>query len=581
MMACSVFNKNDHDKDVKAFLADFNSSLSQSDEVIWKQFMTLQNREEIFKVIRILQNKHSKNFTTKVINDDLLTRWEDGLLYVDFPVEFLNEGAKADRDHLAFRLMKKNGRFYIAGVEGEDFYYSFFSAKSKVDDEARLASRMSELKFFYDRAARLQKYFDSIIWFVKYKDQTYHYAVNGLYDSDSLTSDHHGKFKMGLVDSLGRIVIPIEFDLVGTLGFTMDNCIEVKKDRKIGYFNLEGKMLLPTEYDWLISYKEGRTTALLKKDTLYSWIDKDFRVYDGFPSDKAERQVKQLEYLTSNTFNIGHGYQSIVHQVFPVTEDYIYRSNGLIVPSNYFVLHDIFPEVEQGYITESTDGFYQMGDVSVENKNNKPFSIGEKLEAFIADFNNRFVGGRGEFYMKHKIILMNDNNEILSSLETRGDYDFKFRRINEQLFESQYRSDNMGPNDVEEQNFPDYDYFSFDGKELKALNTNRRFSFTQFIKLDSSYLSGNFETYDYVTGKADSSKFVCRQTLEQIRNGILADYGFIFSDPKEKEPFENWPWYKPTIESYEEVYNIASEIDKHNLDFLNKLIGSAPSSKPI
>jgi len=131
--------------------------------------------------------------------------------------------------------------------------------------------------------------------------------------------------------------------------------------------------------------------------------------------------------------------------------------------------------------------------------------------------------------------------------------------------------------DILEQNLPGYNYFKFDGHKLIPLESRRRrFSFTEFVKIDSSYLSGDFQTFDYGhydQSKWGQSKFVSKETLQFIRDEILASNGYIFKDQTRANRFQYYN-YNPIIESYEEIYSRASEIDKHNLDFIETLIGS-------
>ena len=154
---------------------------------------------------------------------------------------------------------------------------------------------------------------------------------------------------------------------------------------------------------------------------------------------------------------------------------------------------------------------------------------------------------------------------------------FEFKRVNEQLFEAKFQHGPSDPDEILEQNFPSFNYFKFDGHKLTLLESNRRFKFTEFVKIDSSYFSGDFRTFDYEhytpETKEDRSKFVSAETLQFIRDEILAANGYIFKNRQRSDRFKYWKWYNPKIETYDEVYSIASEIDKHNLDFIEKMIG--------
>lgn len=77
---------------------------------------------------------------------------------------------------------------------------------------------------------------------------------------------------------------------------------------------------------------------------------------------------------------------------------------------------------------------------------------------------------------------------------------------------------------------------AFDGKKLSEIPSIRRFKFTEFIKLDSGHLSGDFIYFD--NGKQGKSTFLSPTTLNFMRNEILASYGFIFKDTVVSESFK-------------------------------------------
>ncbi len=584
--ACTVSNKNDINKDVKAYLADFNSKLSQSDEVIWKQFMTLQNKEEIFKIIRILQNKESKIVSAKIGYDEATSKWEEGFLKVDIPVTLLANNSQNENTHLLLNLLRKNGRFYTARVEGENLYQKFSVLKNMTEFADELKKRLADLKVFYNEAKEIQKDYDSVIWFVNHNYKAYYYAVNGQYNFDSLKKQATQNFKMGLVDAKGKVIVPVEFDVVGNPSLLLASTIEVRKNGKVGYYSMEGKEIIPAIYDWLVPFDDKQTIALVKRDSTYGWLDKDYGFHRDFPSNEAKQSIEQFKYLTSTKLTLGRGFQDMINILYPMREGML-EANGLVVSSAYYVKNGILPLINDGFITTPgyEDGkFLQFGNAFEENTNDKPFSISESLVALVSNFTTRYIGGRGEFYGSHQITLFDKKASVVSKVLAGGDEDFRFRKINDKLFESRaiYNSEGMGPYGPAEYNVPSYQYFEFDSGKLSPLGSHRLYQCSEFVKLDSSYLSGKFLKWNPMTQKSDTTLFLSVPTITEMRDEILASYGFIFPDEGRTQMFTDaGQWYKPTIESYEEIYSKASEVDKHNLDFLNRLIGSTPSSKSL
>ncbi len=578
--ACTVMKNDKLDKDAEGFLTEFKSVLSKSESEILALFYSGQSEEEILKGVAVLQNKN-QFVSTRIRYAEATGKWEDGYLLIDLPVEIVAEGEEKVVKHLALKLVqKKAGKFYINRFGGDEVYTAYQSLKYKVENRDLLAKRLQELKVYYDRAMQLQKNYDSVVWYTQYKDTTYYFAVNGTFVLDSLNGKSPATFKMGLVHENGKVVIPVEYDLIGNPSINIPDAVEVKRDGKVGYFDLTGKMLVPAEYTWIVPYVEGESKALVKKDTVFGWLDAAYQFHENFPTEKTEKYIREFTYLTEKKFVFGGNYQIMIDMFLTSTEGGI-EPTALVVTPSFLVQNGIFAQVEQGFISKSSyqDGLYFFGNDYIENQNEKPFSLSETIDMIISHFQTNYVGGRGSLYGTHSITVLDKTTNTRNSISTEGDSDFQFRRVSDNLFESRFFTEIMGPDDIAEQNYPDCNYFSFDGKNLKQLSSNRRFKFTQFLKLDSSYLVGNFSTIDFEKGSLGNSNFLSNGTLNLMRYEILADNHFAIDDQKMLDNFKHFNWYQPSISSYEEVYTKASEIDKYNLDFLAKILG--PIAKPI
>jgi len=445
-----------------------------------------------------------------------------------------------------------------------------------------MAERIRNYKMYYDQAKQLQGAYDSMAWFVNHNGMSYYYTIK----SDSNDSS---KFYMGLLDKNGNVIVPAKFDLIGTPSMGLPGAVEVKKGHNIGYYSLNGTEIVPAVYDWLVSYQEGETRALVMKDSLYGWLDRQFAFHSDFPSQRAEEAIKAFSYLTENKFALGAAHQDLIIPLIPWREEMIHAGLGIIVPPTYLVMAGVLDEIESGYISSykiTDEDVYQYGTDFTENTNRKPMTISETISAFISDFSGRFIGGREQFYVNHKITLLDRNSKILGAVKTEGDKDFTLRKVDANLLETRFYYVSWEPEfDLFEQNFPGYNYLRLEEGKLIQLESKRRFKFTQFVKMDSSYLTGDFVTYDWSHASNDTTRgratFASAGTMNYMRDEILADYGYIFADSATIERFKNWQWYKPTTQDYEEVYAKASDIEKLNLDFLARLIGPTLPRKPI
>jgi hypothetical protein len=579
VVACSITSKNGLDKNVQMFLADFQSKLSGPEEDFLKLFSTSQKKEEIAKAIAILQNRDTTAVSVKILFNEATANWEGSYLSVQVPLEFIGKGDEQQSDKFSLKLFQRDGRYFISSLDAEDMYKHF--SIMKMEDANALARRMASVKIYYDRARTLQKNYDSVIWYAHHKDMTYYYAVNGAFNFDSLKKEVKQSYKMGLIDENGSVIVPVAFDLIGNPSINLKAAVEVKKDGKIGYYTLDGREIVPAVYEWLIPYEEQETIALVKRDSFFGWLDKKYVFHENFPSAKAEQSVKEFAYLTSNTFSFGAQHNDLINVFYPLTEEFQSNGSGVIVPPAYFVRTGLFSSVEDRYLTDRRDSLiFQFGTEFIETKSQKPFSVSETIDAFISEFRARYVGGRQEFYMNYRITLVDKDRNILSNVHAYGDHDFQFRKKSDSLYESRATYE-MGEGFAQEFNFPGYIYYRFDGRQFTQLMTNREFAFTEFVKMDSSYLTGDFMVWDDKIEKQRKSNFVSNKTLTYMRNEILAANGFAFKNSEQAQQFTYAQWYKPTIDSYDEVYAKFSDIDRHNLDFLNRLVGSTPDGKSI
>lgn len=580
VLACTVASKKETSHDIRVFLSDFQKKLNSNEESVLKLFTGSQSKEEILKAIAILQNKDSI-VKTELFFDDLISYVKESRVIIQIPVKFSGDGGIFSKNtSITFELVEKDGQHYIIKIDAERMYGEFVSLKNRIQNSDAYTRWLARITPFYDRAKELQKDYDSVIWYASTSNNSYYYVVNGQYCLDSLKKGAPQTYKMGLVDQTGKLIVPVEFALISNPSMVIRNAVEVTKDGKIGFYSLDGKQLLPVSYDWLVPYRDGSSIALVKNAAGFDWLDGNFKLHAGLPSPNAEKFLKDFSYLTDNSFAFGRGHQDLINVLLPLDHG-LFNGNGLVVSSSYFVKNGILPAINAEFVTVDEHEMGQFGYAFEEDSFEKPFSISESLRAIISNIKNRYIGGRGEFYTSHRIILLNENGIVSSSFLSSGS-NFQFRKLSNALYESKavYEGEMMGyfgPM-AEEANFPNYSYFEFKGDKLKPLSSNRFFQFTEFVKMDSSYLSGNF--FIWRNDGRDSTKFASIETMQAIKDDILASYGFIFSTDIRKDFYKDEKWYSPKTESYDEVYDKATEIDKYNLDFLNRMIGS-PGAKSM
>jgi hypothetical protein len=582
--SCSSTKKAEPDDQLESFLSDFQIKLQGSNDEILKLFASNQSKDVILRAIALLQDKDSI-VKVEVLMSEVKKYLEDSYLIVDVPVDLKGEGRPSDRTFFSLQLFRGAGKFHIANMDADRMFQSFWEYRSNVEYTELFEQTVAEVKPYYDRARELQAGYDSVIWYATHANATYFYAVKGNHNLDSLEKGKALGCKMGLIDSKGQVVVPVEYDLIGNPSMTLPEMVEVTNGSKIGFFSLDGVQVVPVTYDWLVPYTKGEANALVKKDSVFGWLGKDYAYHEGFPSLDAERSIQEFQYMATNNLTVGVGHQDLIKIIYPMAPGFPYIARGLVINPSYYVSLGIFSKIERGFLTKKSNGYYQNGNEYVELRVQKPMSISEILSVFITDVKTRFVGGRSEFYNSQKIILVNERKEVISSITTGNRKDFYFKRLDDSLYQYSYGLDEaysmgFGDPNLPEYNYPDFGYFIFDGKKVTHLNSKRRFSFTEFVKMDSSYLEGDFTSYDITAERVKQTTFLSEKALTFMRDEILASYGLIFSEAEPQERFKYTDWYKPAIQSYDEVYAKASEIDKYNLDFLARILGPYPAKNP-
>jgi hypothetical protein len=570
--ACSVLKKENAEKDIRVFLTTFQGSLASTDEEILKYFESRQSKEAIISAVRILQNKEHEFIECIASFDNADITTEDKGLKVVIPVAFRTKDLDNGQDGASSIVMfvkQKDDSFVITKLEAEEFYKTFADIRNMIEWSVELKLEMREREPIYALAKVLQMKFDSVVWYTTYKTQRYFYAVNGNWIGyENRWQKRHGDpdCKMGLIDDEGNIIVPLEYDLVGTLGFHFDDEVEVKKDGKVGYFNIATKQVtIPTSYDMIIPYEKDHARAIVKQDTVYGWIDEAYQYQSGFPSAQAQKWVRSFAFFPKD---LKLKADSVIS--FAEVPNADGAGSGIVMPPSYLVQTGIFNEVIVGISTTKVplNGWtdYLVTDGTMLEK------ITDKIEAVLTTITERYLDGREEFYTYNRLAFVNDKFDTLAVSDVPTSGKISFKQIDSTLLELKFDASNFEGSDIAEYNFPEYAYFRLSTDlTVSKLESRRSFAFTQFVKIDSSYLSGEFTRYTEEAGEVQAT-FLSLKTLNYMRNQILADYGYRFTAEEDVAQFQYADWYKPQYDTVQECEEQMNEIDLHNLRFLDQVI---------
>jgi hypothetical protein len=576
IVSCSILKGKDAEGQVKRYLARFETDLQQSDSLAAEHFRTDHSSWALQSALQVLRNQVESPVSIRAMFSQAVITINDSIL-VSVPVTMTADSvgvASTRLTNLHMTLQQNDTTFVITRWNGEEFYEAFWSYSNAITS-GQTANQIRESRgHFYARALELEETYDSVIWFANTEPVHYYYVVSGTWNNYERPPTD--SYRMGLVDESGKQIIPMEFDLIGIPGALGEDLIEVKDAHKFGCYKLStGQQLIPAEYDWIIPYEN---VFLVKQDTVVGWIDAGQAFHAGYPDGAAEAYIRGFKFLPEQ---ITLSNPDATYLEIPSEQ---YAAVGYTIPASYYTYFGIFDEIEGGYqaeiFNEEADVEYKEARLSFFEKITGTFS------ALITEARDAYVYSREGFYDHQKITFMNNSGERIQEHDLGWKGELAFRMVDDTHLEikitplaeefSEY--DMMEASDVET-NLARYVYFAVAGdQEVTPLESTRRYACTEFVKLDSSYLTGDFRLYNTEDRSTTNSTFVSNETLTKMRNEILAGYGYIFQDEEVLNSFKYNDAYNPRYATVADFQEELSEIDRHNLIFFEKILGPVDNS---
>lgn len=572
LASCSSLKKEDPEKAARQFLSGFQNDLLLSNDAVLSRFQVNQSREALLTALRVLQNKDA--YINCVLNiGEAGFNFEGNRVKVFIPTHFSikNLDTPEEASHiLTLSLTRDKDQFMITEFDGESFFQSFSQLKNRVQWQADQDIALKEREPIYRRARELEAKYDSVIWFAGIPDQAYFYVTRGAWTNYFLGSEEVPRVTgttMGLVDWYGNIVIPLAFESIGAINFLPRNLVEVKREGKVGYFDLARKVLVAEPlYDLIIPYGD---LCIVRTDSVYGWLDQGFTYHPGFPSVAAEKWMGDFKFL-GEPLHLAAG-----HQVFCEIPSANEAGMGILPMPSYLYRYGIFKEIEYGISTTQVP--LQGWTEYRQTTGSQLERIGATISAIITGFRDRYLEGREEFYDYNRVTITRGRDTVSVKQVPAGK--ITMRLINGRYLEIKGEGDagsNGSDGSMPEWNLPTYLYYSLGGADsITALTSNRRFPQTEFIQLDSSYLTGQFKYYDYRTHEEGVSDFLSVATLTYMRDEILASNGYRFPEIEKKQQFVYHRWYTPLYTDLQECLSKLSPTDRYNVDFLEAVLAKS------
>lgn len=569
------------------FVEQFKESLAADEDKKLLGMLKLERSQEaLTELVKVLKNTHHAIRCEFDFKRTTFQKLDENQIQVWFPVSLVNSNfpeQEPDIFIISAKVERLGNSFVIREMDADLLYYKFNAFQNRNFWEKEFELEFEKRKAVYDMVSKLQSSVDSVIWFTRYQNRLYFYFVEGEWRNPKSFDNHRpdvekiiqkvSPYKMGLLDAEGQIVIPADYDLIGTLGFDVDNLVEVKRNGKYGMYHIQSRLpVIPAAYDVLIPFKaeDNRLLIITQEGNQTGYFNSDFLHFEGLPAvPKIDQFLANYQYLDKGLV-IQNGNQAMME--VPNKE---YLGNGYVVPPSYLANLQVMDSIEFGFTTTRLG--FNAGNESREFLGFNLQKISDAFNGLIVLIKDRYMDGREEFYLRNRVAVIDRENKSRSRDDFSGAELMSIRYFPDLGYyegKSTHLYD-LWDVDVRESGTNSYYYFTInlDG-QIVNLHTRRFFDETKFAKMDSSYLKGNFSLY-LGDDKFVNTNFLSEPTIQYFIDEILADNGYVFPDEDREIYFyhlrERDKGQVPNLTLEQAMANF-SEIDRHNYDFLSSLL---------
>ncbi len=555
-------------------------------DTVLLNFDVKQPTGDVIRVINLLAGKtaingKSKSLFTTTLNilDAEIAFVNERLSNVTIPITFRHKKLPDYEASLKLEIVKDSEKhFKITAFNGEELfsdYVAFENAiKTKMFEEDEIFSPETLLAF--KTSEQLKSKYDSVLWFSYIGNETYYYVVNGKWEVyDNLyNKSADKKHQIGLVNSELKEIIPAEYDLIHNIGGTFEHLVEVEKEGKKGFFNLEGKIVIPVIHDQIIPVEDSVNLGIASIGSDYFWIRKDFSLSEKDSSIRITDILKKVTGFARSSTIRGETVNNLLE--FNSREHHA----ALYLAPSYLVDWKLLPVMKQFKNPRRKKvEFYDISS-SVELQFAKRKEASSWVETIFYSIRDNYIGGRSDFYESKNVLMVDSKNNKVYGYQVDSEFasekcnEFNLKALADTLFElktTEYIDLPVGKKYLV--NMPVYHYLSVRNAQLEELPSKRKFSFTKYTRLNDSYLQGCFIFDDKQIDKLPA------ELLSFMKMEIYAEYDFNFPDEKWRKTFtEQMDDYTP---KHSDVDSYLTDIDRYNISWLNQRLKEPTANKLV
>ncbi|HJP64556.1 MAG TPA: YARHG domain-containing protein [Mucilaginibacter sp.] len=595
--------------EITEFLTAFSKQAKAGNaDSLYSFFETNTPPKALKRLVNLLTGKEDINGgLTSVATIDLdaeaskITMLSSGLITAKIPVNISQHNFGNKASVLTLKIHKTaSQQFKIVQVEAKKFLNDYMVYEGHIMEnfpQQKIEYSAITLAAFKN-AAVLKKTYDSVLYFEHVSGKTFYYVARGKFASYDGSTQDTDAYKMGLVSPELKEIIPVDYDLIHNIDGTLDGLVEVEKGGKKGLFNLDGKAIVPPNYEQVLPLKDDSVNlALLRKGNDYYYLKKDMTLTDKVDGLKIGDVLPKIKYLDEN-YTLSEKSSANIME-YNSKENY----SSLIIPPSYLVELEMLPKYVNlkdtlrrvsynGKEVDMSDGTIKL-DINYDGGKQD----GNWFQSIYYSVVDNFVDGRSGLYEKNrtrKLVLVDKTNNRLMGYNTDSYYnegddldddgevteikpalcnENNLRAINDTLFEfktsGSIRRVYFNKKAILSEG-PDYHYLHVRNGKLLGLPNDRIFGCTKYVKMDDSYLTGCF----VIRGK--SAGHITPEILRYMKNEIYASYKYKFKGADWNEAFE-YMFHRYDAKLNDAVDDSLTAIDKYNINWINQKLNPGKS----
>jgi len=417
---------------------------------------------------------------------------------------------------------------------------------------------------------------DSVIYYFEIDDSYYFIVTDGEwreFNPWDINKKIKPKCKYGLVDEIGNILIPIEQDKVYNYQQIVPGHLMVMEDSKYSFYSIEGKKDT-TEYDWVYPTKiRNNHSAIASSSGSIGYVGKDAK----FSSFDDKLQFNDPEVFNQIEFNWNaHAVHEFHTPWFSsITYEAISAAGVVEIPTHLLRFgierHEKITDVKYTEKQRNNrDGFMGVDKHEVSLKD--VLVLKDKVIGILTYLYEYSIDGRESVMREVRLSSVQEDGSSGASVKVLELSQYPiceghtYRVVDSNLVEVSI------VDEKETYGETTYSYFQVnDNGQIDTLNKSRKYDCSHYVQMNPSYFEGCYYKtlspvgYDWRILKRTHMTI---DEIDEMRNEIFAEHGYIFTTDKWKKFFEKKDWYKGEFDNVDDKLTV---LEKYNLKIIEEV----------